>query len=267
MFDYKKYRQSQLEILRTNSILNMLPDGCKTVLEIGSRDGYFTKIFSEKYEKVIALDLEYPQIDMENVTPMVGDVTDISLPDNCADLVVCTEVLEHINPELLLKACNELYRVSNKYILIGVPFQQDLRTNATYCSNCDTINPTTGHLSIFDKNKLYSLFPECKINKIELVGRGQYKTNYLSYNIYKRFNFPFGSYEQEEGCVNCGEKIMPPKISLLSEFVCRGAQTLCFIHNNLFINKDKHPLWIHVLFEKENIYDNPKNDNQFNTGY
>ncbi|MDL2228570.1 class I SAM-dependent methyltransferase, partial [Odoribacter sp. OttesenSCG-928-L07] len=205
---------------------------------------------ASKYPKVIALDLEKPETNLANVEAMKGDIVNLELEDNTVDLVVCTEVIEHIKPELLQQACNELIRVSKKYILIGVPYKQDLKTNATYCINCNTINPTTGHLNVFDEEKLTKLFSKCKKVDSELIGRGQYLTNKFSYNIFKRFKFPYGSYSQEEGCVNCGNSLIKPKINPISKLICIAAQGICYIHNNLFINKDKHPLWIHILFEK-----------------
>jgi len=49
----------------------------------------------------------------------VGSIYEIPYEDNFADLVFCTEVLEHLDdPELAL---NELHRVSSGYAIISVP--------------------------------------------------------------------------------------------------------------------------------------------------
>lgn len=48
-----------------------------------------------------------------------GDIYELPYAENSFDLVICTEVLEHLeNPR---KALRELIRVSNKYILLTVP--------------------------------------------------------------------------------------------------------------------------------------------------
>jgi len=48
-----------------------------------------------------------------------GNIYDLKYKDNSFDLVICSEVLEHLeNPQ---KALRELVRVSRKYILLSVP--------------------------------------------------------------------------------------------------------------------------------------------------
>jgi hypothetical protein len=181
---------------------------------------------------------------------MQGDVTNLTLPDQSFDLVVCTEVLEHIKPEKLSTACNELSRVGKKYLLIGVPYNQDLRAHATKCKNCGTINPTCGHVNSFIDKKLYSLFPGYIPVKNEFVGEKESRTNRLSYCIYKYFHFPYGSYQQEEPCINCNQNLVKPQLSFFAKIVCIGAMGLEVIQNKYF-NRSYRPNWIHVLFLKK----------------
>jgi methyltransferase family protein len=54
------------------------------------------------------------------VAPVVGDAGMLPLPDACADLVTCIEVLEHL-PELG-PAVSELARVSGDRCVVSVPW-------------------------------------------------------------------------------------------------------------------------------------------------
>jgi len=51
----------------------------------------------------------------------VGDILSLPVPNEAVDLVLCTEVLEHIpQPE---RALEELLRVSHAYLLLSVPWE------------------------------------------------------------------------------------------------------------------------------------------------
>lgn len=50
-----------------------------------------------------------------------GDIYDLKYPDNCFDLVLCNEVMEHLDNAA--GAYKEILRVSKKYVLISVPHE------------------------------------------------------------------------------------------------------------------------------------------------
>lgn len=178
-----------------------------------------------------------------------GDVTALDFADGSFDTVFCTEVLEHVPPQKLRQACGEIARVASRWALIGVPYRQDLRANRTRCARCGAVNPTTGHLSRFDRGRLEELFPGMEVRDARLVGRGQAVTNPLSVFLYRLCGYPYGSYAQEEGCVHCGAKLVRPEIGPLKWAVCFPARALNRIQYLLYGRR--RPLWIHVLFEKK----------------
>ena len=247
MFDTAQYRRKEVEIHRVDSIIRMLPADAHQVLEAGCRDGYITLKLAEKYPVVTALDLKLPAIAHPRVVCVQGDITSLAFADKSFDLVVCTEVLEHIPPQILETACAELLRVSRRDLLIGVPFMQDLRVHATRCVHCGSINPSTGHINSFDQKRLMSLFGNKPFTRTEYPGRGVYKTNRLSYAVYKRFEFPYGSYEQEEPCIHCGKRLEKPRLSLPARLACLFAKGLEYIQNKT--GPSESPVWIHVLWD------------------
>lgn len=247
MFDIRQYRHKEVELERVESLLRVLPGDAIQVLEAGCRDGFITLKLAERYKSITALDLNMPQINHPHVRCMQGDITSLSFPDKSFDLVICTEVLEHIPPVALNKACSELSRVCRRYLLIGVPYCQDLRVHATRCVHCGMINPTTGHVNSFNELRLMSLFGNLPYRIVEYPGRGIYKTNRMSYAIYKRFGFPYGSYEQEEPCINCGKTLERPHLRLPARLICLFAKGLEFLQNKT--GPSKSPVWIHLLWE------------------
>ncbi|HKM31029.1 MAG: class I SAM-dependent methyltransferase [Bacteroidales bacterium] len=247
MFDIKQYRRKEVERQRVESILGLLPAGVQTVLEAGCRDGYITHLLADRYPEVTALDLQLPVIEHPRVTCVQGDITRLQFASRSFDLVVCTQVLEHIPAEKLEDACAELLRVTKRYLLIGVPYKQDLRVHAMRCVQCGTLNPTTGHLHSFDRERLLALFGDRPFSRIDYAGEGVYKTNRFSYALYKRFGFPYGSYEQEEPCICCGAALEKPRLPLFLRLVCLFAKGLEFVQNKT--GPDKSPVWIHMLWD------------------
>lgn len=244
-------RTSENEILRLKSLLSMMPEICRTVLDAGAKDGFHTVSMAGKFEKVTALDLSVPEIPVKNVECVAGDIKDLEFPDDHFDLVLCAEVLEHINPQDLDTACTELVRVAKKYILIGVPFKQDTRIGRLKCHNCGKVNPPWGHVNEFDKESLLSHFSGLKVEKIDLVARGGKKTDRFCTFLRDLAGNPYGTYHQDEHCIFCNSKMVrPAHIPFFHKLLCFIADTIDKVRNRL-IRKEPH--WIHVLFSKDSI--------------
>src|SRR6476660_211104 len=131
--DLIKYRASPLEKLRTADLLNLVPPSGRTALDIGARDGHFSVLLAQRFEKVIALDLTQPAIQHPRVDCVQGNAAQLNFPDKSIDFVFCAEVLEHIPSPVLPIVCQEIRRVAKQQILIGVPYKQDTRVGRTTC--------------------------------------------------------------------------------------------------------------------------------------
>jgi 2-polyprenyl-3-methyl-5-hydroxy-6-metoxy-1,4-benzoquinol methylase len=98
----------------------------KSVLEVGCGEGFILNKLKDEdignnwegidYSKeAVAIGKKiHPFLDLKQ-----GSIYDSKFKDNSFDLVVCTEVLEHLdNPK---KALEEVLRISKKYVLLSVP--------------------------------------------------------------------------------------------------------------------------------------------------
>ena len=83
--DMAAYRNTPQEQERISDLINIIPKrpkgpkGKDSVLDIGARDGYLTRLLTEYFASVTALDLEKPSIAHERINCVEGDVTRLEL--------------------------------------------------------------------------------------------------------------------------------------------------------------------------------------------
>lgn len=235
------------EQARIASLQRLLPAGGRA-LEVGSRDGYITRLIAGRYTNLVALDLERPSLDLQGVTCVAGDVRSLDWPDDSFDVVLCSEVLEHLPAEDLQRACNELVRVCRRHLLIGIPFEQDLRVARTRCRACGTINPPYGHINRFTASRLTALFDPMRPVHLEKIGRTREGTNAVSDLLMRMAGYPWGTYDQDEPCIGCGNAVGPrPPLRLPGKILSTIAARLDRL---LKIGAAERAKWLHVLFEK-----------------
>ena len=246
MTDIPKYRESESEKVRGANLLQLLPRGRSSVLDIGARDGHFSRFLTEYFDSVTALDLEQPRFDYPRVTTVAGDVTKLQFPDSSFDCVFCAEVLEHI-PDVE-QACREIARVARHEIVIGVPHRQDTRVGRTTCQKCGRRNPPWAHINSFDERRLMALFPQLELKAKSFVGSVKSATNPISTLLMDLAGNPWGTYEQDEPCIHCGAKLIPPAQGPILPRVCAGLAVR--INRVQSLVTQAHGIWLHVVFSK-----------------
>ncbi|TAM43291.1 MAG: class I SAM-dependent methyltransferase [Burkholderiaceae bacterium] len=247
--DLTEYRNSISEKARVDDLMRLLPgEKLPAVLDIGARDGFISKLLIDHCSIVTALDLEQPAIEHERIRCVKGDITALYFADASFNLVFCAEVLEHIPTHLLRTACLELARVSSDYVLIGVPYKQDIRCGRSTCGTCGKINPPWGHVNRFDEDRLRELFPEFTVIKQSFVGETDAQTNALSCGLMDMAGNPYGTYSQQEPCINCGASLKPPpERRLWQKVLTKVAFTTTSIQKKFVA---PHPNWIHMLLHR-----------------
>lgn len=252
--DLTAYRASSSEKQRTEDLLRHFPDSGEVALDIGARDGHFSRLLADRFNTVIALDLSEPQISHPGVTCVAGNAVSLQFPDDSMDFVFCAEVLEHIPTSILAKVCQEIERVSRHRILIGVPYKQDIRSGRTTCQACGEVNPPWGHVNSFDEKRIAGLFPHCNIDSVSFVGSTSEQTNAISVILLDLAGNPYGTYEQEEPCIHCGAELSGPRQRNLGEKILTKVAIRIKEALNMFAKPRGN--WIHVQLIKRKCNDN-----------
>lgn len=246
--ELRAYRQHPREVERVSRLFELIARSGPRALDVGARDGHLSLLLAERFDRVISLDLKLPDVRHPRVECVVGDAAQLAYPDQSFHTVVCAEVLEHIPPTLLPVVCRELVRVAANFVVIGVPFRQDLRLSCSTCRTCGTINPPWGHVNSFDLGRLVGLMIGLEPVKVDFVGRTRTATNALATELMRFAGNPYGTYDQHEPCIYCGERLLPPRPRNVAQKVATKVANWANVAQMALTPWRGN--WIHVLFAR-----------------
>lgn len=235
-----EYRRSAPERMREESLLLLAGSG-ESILDIGARDGHYSRLLRQRFRRVVALDLARP--DIPGCECIAGDVRSLSLANRSVECVLCAEVLEHVpNVE---QAASEIARVAQNRILIGVPYKQDTRRGRVRCAQCGRISPPYGHVNSFDEDALVALFPGWR-STVHFVGlTTEWSTTWLASWLHDRAGNPWGTYDQHEACPCGAHYVAPAERSTGQKIAGKLAVMMDRMSDRI---RGPKPLWVHALF-------------------
>jgi SAM-dependent methyltransferase len=156
-------------VAKGDLVLRLVPEGVRTVADVGCGDGYLTHRLAERFD-VTALDRSAVALSRVRVRAIQASADALPLPDRAVDLVFSSELLEHLPGPLLSGAAREFERVADRYLLISVPHRETLRRRFVRCPSCRLEFHIDGHLQSFAPESLDALFPSFERIATELAG-------------------------------------------------------------------------------------------------
>ena len=148
--------------IRVKEFCNKIPDDIKSILDVGCGNGLFLHYISmsnlKKYERICGVDRSQRALSHVKTEKYQSCID--SLPfRNCEfDIVTSLEVIEHLPVGVYENSLKELARVARRYILIGVPFNEDIRHSLIECPSCSCRFNANYHLRSFSQIAIKSLF-------------------------------------------------------------------------------------------------------------
>ncbi len=133
------------------------------ILNIGVGLGIIEEKLSKLSFDVFSLDPSEDAVEgliNKGIKAKKGLIQDQPFQNNFFDLVLISEVMEHIPKENLNKSVAEIHRVlkGNGILLVTVPFNENLNDNITICPKCGNQFHRWGHHNSFDYKNLLKLF-------------------------------------------------------------------------------------------------------------
>lgn len=228
---------------RLETICSLIPEDVRTIVDIGSGRGFIVKAMSDQGFDVTATDSSEAALSQYEGRRVHCSCDDLPFDDCGFDMVTCTEVLEHLDDDLLGGAIREMTRVAKKYVLVSVPYREDLRASLMRCKACGAFFTTYGHIRSFSGNDMDDLLPGFRPIRRELgPERASYNRAllWIRQNIGRRW-----AYWRLAICPKCGAK--PGRLGRRSLVAC-GCD---FINNRIpWHPRSRSP--IYVLYIRDN---------------
>lgn len=195
----------------------LIPSDVGSLADIGCGHGGFLNIVAahRKELKLKGVDSSEGALSHVAFEKLMASITDLPFKPGEFDCVSALEVLEHLTEEDFEKALSELSRVANKYIIVSVPYMENLDWNSTTCTACKNKFHVDGHYRTFNGQKMANLFKSGNFKCVNKMRAGWSKT-YLFHKLYvslfqRRRKNDFWHYTV---CPNCNTELTPPPENL-----------------------------------------------------
>ena len=118
-----------------------IPDDVKTLVDVGCGNGVFLNFLKKAKPDLKLLGIERSTVALNYVETekLQGDISSLPLADRAFDCVSCLEVIEHLPLNIYETALKELARVSGKYIIVSVPYNEVIEESFNQCPSCKSI--------------------------------------------------------------------------------------------------------------------------------
>jgi len=179
-FDWGAFKSEVLKE-KVSRVIQTIPEEVGTIIDIGCGNGLITNVLGQKYN-VTAVDRSKYALSFVKTKKINSSSDDIPVEDNSFDMVFSSELLEHLNDEVLAGTVSEIKRISKKYIFITVPNDENPDKLSIKCPECDYVYNSPNHLRTFDLQKLHSLFSEYRLISNFTFGK---KVRFYNINLLK----------------------------------------------------------------------------------
>ena len=224
---------------------NAVPGDCVTILDVGAGDGSLSIELVHRGKNVSAVDLSAVALSRIPVPGYCESADHLSMPDRSFDMVLSTEMLEHLPEACYQRAIEEFSRVAARYILITVPNRELLGEHLSVCGNCGHRFHIWGHARRYAPKDLLGLFPGFSLRRLSEFGHKEPYYNPLL-SLAKRSVAGAWAWDEDSPCPNCRQrKRKPSSLPLL-------ARILDSINHRLWGRFFSRKAWLLALYSRKN---------------
>lgn len=141
----------------------------QSILDVGCGNGFFLNSLSKDIQAV-GMDISAEALKYVQRDKVIGSIDAMPFSDKKFEMVVCSDVLEHLNGEMFQAALTEIQRVAGKYVVLVFPYREDLDYSRTKCQNCGCLFHINWHLRSMDILKIQQRLAAFSIKSIWHAG-------------------------------------------------------------------------------------------------
>jgi SAM-dependent methyltransferase len=221
----KNRGMSEHDRRRIEQTSSVIPPGCTRILDVGCGDGRLSQIMHKDPNRfLVGFDLSLVALHRNRGPKCCGSASHLPFLNRSFDLVITTEVLEHLPYPIYDEALREISRVANKYIVITVPNEENLTENLAACASCGCRFHVWGHKHSFSAKALEGLFSDFRLIRAFTFGDDVETYNRTLLWVRQRIGGGF-TWDERTVCYSCHARSSGvPRWPLLVR-ICNGLNT------------------------------------------
>lgn len=160
-FDWSQYSDKNIEN-KAKALISMIPENVTTILDVGCGNGLITNQLAQRYD-ITGLDISEPALQYVKTKKVCASASAIPFADREFDLVMSSQLLEHLGESDFFGSLKEIQRVADKYILISVPNREHVERDFIQCTKCRHVYNINHHFRSLDVEIFAKNFPDFRL--------------------------------------------------------------------------------------------------------
>lgn len=239
----KNYLEDPYYRTKVRLIQGMIPDGVKTILDVGCGNGAIANQYASNYW-MVGCDRSWTALQYLCGRAVQSTADTLPFKDRSFDLVMSHQMLEHLPERVFHRAIQELLRVSRRYFVVSVPYRDRIAQQFACCAECGEKYNVWGHLRSFNHvSEVRRLFPSFSMRVHAFCGRENEYMTKLGLWIRQRIG----------GRWACDPNAVCPRCSSRAQY-CAGfpRRAVAAVVDRLdqLMPKEKAYFWLVGLFER-----------------
>lgn len=155
-----------------------IPADANSLLDVGCGNGLFLRSVAEKrsWARLCGVDRSGAALAHVATEKVAASADALPFRDREFDIVTSFDVIEHLPLAVFERALREIVRVSSKYVLIAVPFDEDIRSSVLECPSCACLFNVNYHMRSFDDARVRALFERLDVRCTKVMRLGPFTT-------------------------------------------------------------------------------------------